>query len=76
MPGKTYKLVELVGVSEKGVDDAIKSAIGRASQTLKGLDWFQVTEVRGTISGGKPSQFQVTMKVGFRVMSPGELKGA
>jgi dodecin len=75
MPDRTYKLVELVGVSEQSTDDAIQNAIARASETLRGLDWFQVTETRGTIENGRVSQFQVTLKVGFRVMSPEELRG-
>ncbi len=75
MPDKTYKLIELVGVSEQSVDQAVRNAITRASQTLKGLDWFEVTQVRGLVKNGKVGQFQVTIKVGFRVMSPSELKG-
>jgi flavin-binding protein dodecin len=76
MPEHTYKLVELVGVSPNNVDEAIQNAISRAAQTLKGLDWFEVTEVRGTVSNGRVGQFQVTLKVGFRVMDPSELSGA
>ena len=65
MPDHTYKLIELVGVSANNVDEAIQNAITRAGQTLKGLDWFEVKEVRGTVSNGKVGQFQVTLKVGF-----------
>ena len=75
MPPATYKLVELVGVSEMGVDDAIKNAITRAGETLKSLDWFQVTETRGVIHDGRVT-FQVTLKVGFRILSEDELRGA
>lgn len=75
MSAKTYRLTELVGVSETSIDEAIRNAIERASQTLKGLDWFEVTEVRGLLREGKVSQFQVAMKIGFRVMSEEELKG-
>jgi flavin-binding protein dodecin len=75
MPERTYKLIELVGVSETSTEDAIRNAITRASQTLKGMDWFEVTEVRGLLHEGKVSQFQVTLKVGFRIMSEDELKG-
>jgi dodecin len=73
MPDRTYKLIELVGVSEKDVSDAVRNAIRRAGQTLRGLDWFQVSEIRGTIRDGDVGQFQVTVKVGFRVMSDAEL---
>jgi dodecin len=72
--GKTYKLIELVGVSERSTEDAIQNALAQASQTLKGLAWFQVTEMRGLIEEGKVSQFQVTLKLGFRILSEDELK--
>ena len=76
MPDKTYKLIELVGVSEESVQQAIRNAVTRASQSLKGLDWFEVTEVRGTVKDGKVSQFQVKLKVGFRILSEDEMRGA
>jgi flavin-binding protein dodecin len=69
MEEKTYKLIELVGVSSKSIEDAIQSAVSRANQTLKNLDWFEVTETRGLIQEGKINQFQVKLKVGFRLMS-------
>jgi flavin-binding protein dodecin len=75
MPERTYKLEEIVGVSEVSSDDAMRNAIARASQTLRGLDWFQVVETRGTMADGGVAQFQVTLKLGFRVMSPEELRG-
>ncbi len=74
MPDKTYKLIELVGVSDASIDQAIRNAIARASETLRGLDWFEVTETRGTIGDGGVAQFQVTLKVGFRIMSPDEIR--
>ena len=49
--GSTYKVVELVGTSSEGIDQAIEGAIARAGQTLKGLDWFEVKEIRGQIQG-------------------------
>lgn len=73
MPDKTYKLIELVGVSEESSDQAVRNALTRASRTLKGLDWFEVKEVRGTIGEGGVQQFQVTLRVGFRLMSGDEL---
>jgi dodecin len=73
---KTYKLIELVGVSERSTEDAIRSAIAQASQSLKGLSWYEVKETRGLIQDGKVSQFQVTLKLGFRILSPEELKGS
>jgi flavin-binding protein dodecin len=67
MSEHTYKLVEIVGSSPQGVDTAIRSAIERASQTLKHLDWFEVTEIRGHITDGKVAHYQVKLKVGFRL---------
>jgi flavin-binding protein dodecin len=72
MPAATYKLIELVGVSDTGIEEAVKSAISRASESLKGLDWFEVTETRGVIKDGQVT-FQVTLKVGFRIMTEDEL---
>jgi flavin-binding protein dodecin len=69
MQDKVYKLIELVGVSNSSVEDAIQNAIARANQTLKNLDWFEVIETRGLIQDGKVNQFQVKLKVGFRLAS-------
>jgi flavin-binding protein dodecin len=70
---KTYKLIELVGVSEQSTEDAIQNALAQASQSLKGLAWFEVKEVRGLIEENKVSQFQVTLKIGFRILNENEL---
>lgn len=72
MPDKTFKLVELVGSSEESIQQAVRNAIKRASVTLKGLSWFEVTDIRGQIANGDVSQFQVTMKVGFRILDGSE----
>jgi flavin-binding protein dodecin len=69
MPDKTYKLIELVGVSAGSIEEAIQNAISRANQTLKNLDWFEVVEARGLIQEGKVNQFQVKLKVGFRLQA-------
>ena len=74
MPNRTYKLEEIVGVSENSSDDAIHNALTRASQKLQSLDWFEVVETRGTIRDGGVAQFQVTLKIGFRIMSAEELQ--
>jgi dodecin len=63
----SYKLIELVGSSTDGTDDAIKNAIGKAALTIKHMDWFEVVETRGHIADGKISHYQVTIKVGFRI---------
>jgi len=67
MSNHTYKIIELVGSSPISTDDAIKSAINKASLTLKHLEWFEVVETRGHIVEGKVAHFQVTVKVGFRI---------
>ena len=69
MPDKTYKIIELVGVSATSIEEAIQNAISRANQTLKNLDWFEVVEARGLIQEGKVNQFQVELKVGFRLIA-------
>lgn len=74
MPARTYKKIELVGESEVSVDDAIKNAISRANESLKGLSWFEVVETRGLLEDGKVSAFQVTIKVGFRLLSDDQLE--
>lgn len=67
MQEKTYKLIELIGVSDTSIEEGIQNAISRANQTLKNLDWFEVVETRGLIQEGKVNQFQVKLKVGFRL---------
>jgi len=67
MSDHVYKVVEIVGSSSKGTDDAIQNAIGRASKTLKNLDWFEVAETRGHVANGKIGHYQVTLKIGFRL---------
>src|SRR3954468_24892463 len=63
----TYKVTEIVGSSPDGMDAAIRNGIARASKTLRNLDWFEVTDVRGAMNEGDIAWFQVTMKVGFRL---------
>jgi len=60
-----YKTIELTGSSPKGLEQAIGNALAKASKTLHNLRWFQVTDTRGEIEGGKVAHWQVTMKVGF-----------
>jgi hypothetical protein len=65
MSNHVYKTIELTGSSPKGVEEAIRNAVSKASKTLHNLRWFQVTETRGEIEDGKVAHWQVTMKVGF-----------
>ncbi|MBK3406102.1 dodecin domain-containing protein [Methylorubrum populi] len=65
MSDHIYKVVEIVGSSKESIEDAVHTAISRASSTLRNLRWFEVIETRGQIEDGKVHYFQVTLKVGF-----------
>jgi dodecin len=67
MSNHTYRVVEIVGTSTDTVDAAIRNGIARASQTTHGLDWFEVSSIRGHLADGVVAHVQVTMKVGFRM---------
>jgi flavin-binding protein dodecin len=67
MSNRTYRVTEIVGTSEQGIDQAVRNGIDRAAGTLRHLDWFEVTQVRGQIVDGKVEHFQVGMKLGFRL---------
>ena len=66
MPEKTYKIIEVVGVSSDSVQQAVRNAIAKASQTLRNIDWFEVGQIRGAVRSGHP-EFQVSVKIGFRL---------
>lgn len=65
MSDHVYKIVELVGSSPTGIEDAIQNAIARASSTVDNIRWFEVTDTRGHVENGKIAHYQVTIKVGF-----------
>jgi flavin-binding protein dodecin len=65
MSEHTYKLIELVGTSKVGIEDAVQNAISKAAATVRNLRWFEVVETRGYIESGSVSYWQVTIKVGF-----------
>lgn len=67
MANHTYRITEIVGTSPESVEAAIRNGIERASRTLRHLDWFEVTEVRGQVDNGRVEHFQVGLKVGFRL---------
>lgn len=67
MSNHTYSISEIVGTSTQGVDDAVRHGIATASQTLRNLDWFKVEEIRGHLEEGKVADWQVTIKLGFRL---------
>jgi dodecin len=62
-----YRIAEIVGTSPNGVDDAIRNAVSRANQTLRNIDWFEMVEVRGHLAEGAVADWQVTVKIGFRL---------
>ena len=67
MPDRIYKLVEVVGTSEESFAKAAASGVERAAKTIRNIDWFEVTDMRGKVVDGKIAQYQVTMKIGFRL---------
>lgn len=67
MTQSVYKKIELVGLSSTSISEAINNAIGEAAKTVNNLAWFEVQEMRGNIQDGKVSQYQVVLKVGFRI---------
>jgi flavin-binding protein dodecin len=67
MSEHTYRVTEIVGTSPDSVQQAIRNGVARAAKTLRNLDWFEATEIRGHIVDGEIEHFQVTMKVGFRL---------
>ena len=66
MPG-TYKITEIVGTSPVSFAEAVKSAVGEAGKTIRHMDWFEVIEQNGRIKDGKVEEFQVTVKIGFKL---------
>ena len=70
MSDNVYRVTEIVGTSTEGVDAAIRTGIGRASETLRGLDWFEVTQIRGHLVDGQIAHYQVGLKLGFRLEGP------
>jgi flavin-binding protein dodecin len=67
MADHTYRVTDIVGTSPDGIDTAIRNALHRAGQTIRHLDWFEVTEIRGQLQGNDVAHYQVSMKVGFRL---------
>ncbi|MCX4193426.1 dodecin [Methylophaga sp. OBS1] len=69
MTDHIYKIIELTGSSPESTDQAIRSAVRKAGETVKHMDWFEVVETRGSIENGDVQFWQVTIKVGFRIES-------
>jgi flavin-binding protein dodecin len=66
MAEKTYKIIEVVGMSDESIHQAVRNALTKASQTLRNIDWFEVGQVRGSVKNAKP-EFQVQVRIGFRL---------
>lgn len=67
MSSRTYGLSEIVGTSPEGVDQAIRNGLERATKTLRHVDWFEVSQIRGYVLDDQVDHFQVTMKLGYRL---------
>ena len=65
MGDHVYKLLELTGSSTVGIEDAVQKAIAKATETVRNIHWFEVTETRGHVADGKVAHWQVSLKVGF-----------
>ena len=67
MTDNVYRVTEVVGTSSEGVEDAVRKGVRRAAQTLRQVDWFEVSSVRGHVDNGEVAHFQVGLKIGFRL---------
>ena len=67
MSDHVYRLSEIVGSSPNSIDEAIRTAVAKAAQTVRNIEWFQTEEVRGQVVDGGVAYFQVRLKIGFRV---------
>ena len=67
MPDHIYKTIEITGSSASDLEAAMRGAVTKASETVRNLDWFELTNVRGHIEDGQIAHFQVTMNIGFRL---------
>jgi len=70
MSAHIYRVTEIVGSSPESLQQAIRNGVARANQTLRNLEWFEVSEIRGQIADGAVAHFQVGLKVGFRLDDP------
>ncbi len=67
MPEETYKIVEVVGVSDDSIQQAVRNAIAKASKTLRNIGWFEVNNIRGSVNKNGAPVFQVEVRIGFRL---------
>ena len=67
MSNQVYKIIEITGASPDSIQDAVRVAVAKAAETVRNLEWFEVIETRGGIADQQLTQFQVTVKIGFRL---------
>ncbi len=67
MPNNTYKIIEVVGMSDDSIHQAVRNALNKARQTVRNIDWFEVKEIRGSVHANGQPQFQVEVRIGFRL---------
>ena len=67
MEDHVYRVIEITGSSANGIEDAIQTAVARASRTLRNLRWFEVLQTRGHLEAGKVQHYQVVLKIGFTI---------
>ena len=67
MSDKTYKVIEVVGVSDESIHQAVRNALSKASQTLRNIDWFEVKDIRGSVGKDGAPTFQVEVRIGFQL---------
>lgn len=69
MPNHVFKLIELTGTSTNSIEEAVQAAVAEAAKTVRNMSWFEVVETRGAIRDGKVFEWQVTLKIGFKIES-------
>jgi flavin-binding protein dodecin len=67
MPDKTYKIIEVVGVSDDSIQQAVRNALSKATKTVRNIDWFEVNDIRGSVTKKGEPVFQVEVRIGFRL---------
>ena len=67
MEDHVYKIIEIVGTSKQGIGEAVQNAISRAGKTMRHIGWFETSQIRGSVVDGRISEFQVQVRIGFRM---------
>ncbi|HVA78489.1 MAG TPA: dodecin [Candidatus Binataceae bacterium] len=67
MPDKSYKIIDIVGVSDESIQQAVRNALTKAQKTIRNIDWFEVKDIRGAVHKNGAPEFQVEVRIGFRL---------